>query len=105
MGLWREQVVKRLMRSGQWPTTRKNHLKFHGYCEVCGRKDSLEVHHIKPFVDNPSLENDPTNLITLCDGATSCHQVFGHLGDWKSYNPDIETDAAEWHIKFKERPE
>ncbi len=37
-----------------------------GYCEICGKKDDLQVHHI----DEDRNNNYPSNLITLCN---SCH--------------------------------
>jgi hypothetical protein len=33
--------------------------------------------------------------MTLCH---ECHFTFGHLGDWKSYNPEVEYDA-EHHLQ------
>lgn len=43
-----------------------------GYCQRCFAKygiytyDFLEVHHIKPRINNPELIFDENNLVTLC---------------------------------------
>ena len=47
-------------RSGHWPTLRKQFLEGK-VCAVCGGKEKLEAHHIKPFHLDPLLELDPTN--------------------------------------------
>lgn len=95
-------------RSGQWPRVRAEHLKLQPVCAVCGGKDKLEVHHQKPFHLDPSLELEPSNLITLCEakwlGGLNCHLVFGHLGNYKSFNASIRADAATWAQKFSTRP-
>lgn len=51
---------------------------------------------------NPERELDPSNLITLC--SNSCHIMFGHLMDFKSYNVKIKEDCAEWTTKIVDRP-
>ena len=74
---------------------------------MCGGKVKLEVHHKKPFHIHPELELDPTNFITLCEadkGGVNCHLLFGHLGNFKSLNDTVETDAAQWNTKIKSRP-
>lgn len=90
-------------RSPKWQTVRKNFLKTHGECAVCGEKKKLEVHHIKPFHEHPELELDENNLITLCEsdsGGVVCHLFFGHLGDYKKINPDVLDDAKEWRQRL-----
>jgi 5-methylcytosine-specific restriction endonuclease McrA len=94
-------------RSGHWPTIRKEHLKKNPVCAVCGGDKMLEVHHKLPFHLDPTLELNPVNLITLCeskDNGINCHLGVGHLGNFKSYNRDIEKDEAEWNQKIKNRP-
>ena len=95
-------------RSTHWPTVRKEHLAKCPTCAVCGSKDNLEVHHKQPFHLNPALELDPNNLITLCEskdiGGLNCHLIFGHLGSFKSFNKNVEEDAAAWNDKFKNKP-
>ena len=42
-----------------------------GYCEKCGSKKNLTIHHIKKVAEYPELKNNPDNCITLCK---KCHQ-------------------------------
>lgn len=94
-------------RSGHWPTVRKQHLEDHAECAVCGGTAKLEVHHIRPFHLHPALELEPTNLITLCEankGGVNCHLLFGHLGNFKSFNTSVIQDAMAWILKIKNRP-
>lgn len=94
-------------RSSKWPAARAQHLKYHPVCAVCGGAEKLEVHHIRPFHLHPELELDPTNFITLCEalkGGVNCHLFFGHLGNFKSFNTNVVTDAAQWQDKIKQRP-
>jgi len=72
-----------------------------GY-KACGRKEDLEVHHIIPVHKDPSKELDPNNLITLC--GKTCHLMFGHLMDYKSWNPNVEEDSELYLSKIKMRP-
>jgi 5-methylcytosine-specific restriction enzyme A len=88
-------------RSGHWPSVRAAYLHDHPTCEACGKAADLTVHHIVPFHIDPSRELDATNLITLCH---TCHLVFGHLGDYQSYNPNVREDAAAYLAKVKARP-
>jgi hypothetical protein len=82
-------------RSTHWHTVRAAHLIHHPCCEVCGAKKNLEVHHIKPFHENPELELDPSNLITLCENRDcKSHITLGHLGNYKLSNPHVREDAA-----------
>ncbi|MGA7781162.1 MAG: HNH endonuclease signature motif containing protein [Paraburkholderia sp.] len=94
-------------RSGKWPTVRKQHLALHPTCEVCGGTQKLEVHHRRPFHLHPNLELDPKNLVTLCEAnkdGVNCHLLFGHLGNFRSFNVDVLIDAALWLTKIKGRP-
>ena len=52
--LWRETVIKR-----------------DGHCVLCGSKEKLVAHHIKPFAEFPSLRTDIDNGVALCD---QCHR-------------------------------
>lgn len=90
-------------RSSKWASVRKNHLAQHPTCSVCGGTEKLEVHHIVPFHMNPELELDPTNLITLCESKSYgivCHLLIGHLGSYKTVNPDVIQDAQIWNKKL-----
>lgn len=94
-------------RSSHWPTVRKQHLAFHPTCELCGGSAKLEVHHIRPFHLHPDLELEPSNLITLCEAdkdGVNCHLLFGHLGNFKSFNVEVITDSTHWSEKIKHRP-
>ena len=45
-----------------------------GGCVLCGDKDGqLEIHHILPISEYPSLALDCKNLITLCQ---KCHRKY-----------------------------
>lgn len=91
-------------RSGHWPTVRKEHLEAHPACEVCGGLEKLEVHHIHPFHLHPDLELNPNNLVTLCevDPLLNCHRIFGHLDNFRGWNPDVIEDAKDWRKKFQQ---
>ena len=89
-------------RSPKWRKVRNEFIKNNNECAACGRDDDLEVHHIVPYHVDPSLELDHCNLITLC--GKHCHFIFGHLGDWKSWNKDVVEDTKNYHKKIINRP-
>ncbi len=93
-------------RSSEWPKVRAQHLALHPTCAACGSAhDKMEVHHKLPFHLDPSKELDPNNLITLCEHPSHiCHLIFGHLLDFRSYNPQVEQDAADYLEAVKSRP-
>jgi 5-methylcytosine-specific restriction protein A len=91
-------------RSGRWPGIRKEHLKQEPTCRVCGGIDDLEVHHILPFLLAPTLELSESNLITLCN-KHSCHLLFGHLGNFKSWNNRVREMSNDMLKKIKGRPQ
>jgi len=94
-------------RSGLWPSVRKQHLKRFPTCAVCGGTDTLEVHHIFPVHNHQELELNFQNLITLCESGKNgivCHRAIGHLGDYKSFNKDVEQDAYLLNKKIINRP-
>lgn len=109
MSVFREHIQKgvidvvRKKRSPKWRKVRKAHVTKFNCCAACGRTNGLEVHHIKDFSTDPSLELAPHNLITLCDKGTKCHLSFGHLGDWKSINPDAVEDSKWFREKVENR--
>ena len=93
-------------RSPQWQTTRKKHLKNQSKCAACGGNKTLEVHHIKSFNEHPELELDLDNLITLCESKSNgvvCHLFFGHLGNYKTINPNVLEDVKIWLEKITNR--
>jgi 5-methylcytosine-specific restriction protein A len=83
-----------VQRSTRWASVRDAFLEVHNECAVCGGGRFLEVHHIKPYHLFPEKELDIGNLIVLCDSpARRCHFVFGHLMDWRCYDPQIRNTA------------
>lgn len=103
--MFRLGVMGATPRSGKWAKVRAEHLRVKDKCSVCGGIKDLTVHHIKPFHLFPDLELDPTNLISLCEGnpVLNCHLFVGHLGSFKSWNPDVVKDANDWRIKIANR--
>lgn len=101
--VWKGKAKLLSKRSSKWPALRKSFLKIHGTCAACGGTEYLEVHHIEPFHENPELELNFNNLITLCDkpGKQNCHLEIGHLGNFKSKNPNVRADAKEKLKKSK----
>jgi|10_taG_2_1085330.scaffolds.fasta_scaffold454321_1 5-methylcytosine-specific restriction endonuclease McrA len=94
----REHVVKPLTRSKGWRKVRANYIKKNPVCAACGKKKKLQVHHIQDFSTHPEIELDHSNLITLCaNRGVNCHLTFGHLGSWRSINPNVESDAK-WYL-------
>lgn len=94
-------------RSPKWRSVRAKYLKANGKCAVCNGTKNLEVHHKQPFHVHPELELDPSNFITLCESGVNginCHLLVGHLGNYKSINLDVITDAALWNTKLTTRP-
>jgi 5-methylcytosine-specific restriction endonuclease McrA len=92
-------------RSHKWKNVRKEFLTNHPTCAICGGKENLQVHHIRPFHLFPDLELFESNLMTLCEGSKNHHLEFGHLENFKSYNPSIKEDATVWYNKIKNRPQ
>jgi len=94
-------------RSNKWPKVRAAHLAKYPTCAVCGGNKKLEAHHRRPFHLHPELELEETNLITLCEskhGGINCHLAIGHLGNFRSYNSNVEEDAAHLYKEIKDRP-
>jgi len=92
------------VRSPRWETVRKNHLKSFPTCAACGCSERLQVHHIVPFHVDRSLELEPDNLLTLCEGKGEhqCHLNIGHLGNFKNYNPKVVEDSENFLDRIKE---
>ena len=89
------------LRSSNWPTIRKQHIKKHPFCIACNSTKNLEVHHVKPYQLYPELELDPSNLVTLCK---THHLVFGHLTDYHSWNEAVVEDSNWYLQKVKNKP-
>ena len=91
-------------RSSKWSQVRNAFLKKHPFCEVCGINKNLAVHHEKPFNAFPALELLESNLLVLCESAgMQCHITFGHLGNYRFYNPTVRQDVKLWREKVKSR--
>ena len=101
----REKIVKKVTRSSAWPKVEKAHLVDHDFCAACGSKKRLQVHHCVPFHDNPALELDPTNLITLCMDTPECHLKIGHGGAFKQFNPNVVADCLMVTLHPEQRPD
>ena len=94
----------RTRRSPKWHALEQAFLKDHPACEICGRTEHLQVHHKTPFHIDPSKELDPDNLIVLCEPpgrVFKCHLIFGHVGNFRLWNPQVAQDAVEWAAKLK----
>lgn len=97
----RQLISLCLGRSWRWPAVRDEHLRKHPECAACGADVNLVVHHMEPVHIAPGRELDPTNLMTMC---ARCHLFVGHLGSFRSWNRNVETDAAIWRRKIRSRP-
>jgi len=71
---------------------RIEHLRVEPACIVCGTRVHVEVHHVEAFHAKPELELEPSNLVTLC---RRDHFVFGHLLDFRAWDPDVRA-----HVKI-----
>ena len=94
--------VGKKRRSKLWPKVRNRHIELYPQCAVCDGVKKTQVHHIKDFSENPELELELSNLITLCM-KKRCHIFLGHLNNFKSINPDILNDAQYWNRKIRNR--
>jgi len=83
------------LRSPEWHHVEVLFLHNHDECVACGGKEHLNVHHKKPFHLFPSMELEPSNLITLCMGeGRHCHLLLGHGDNFQAWNPEVERDAS-----------
>ena len=91
-------------RSPKWSEVRRGYIALYPNCAVCDKKGTIlssnEAHHCVPFHLQPEMELNPKNLITLC---REHHLFFGHLGNFKSINENVELDCALWFLKIKNR--
>jgi len=79
-------------RGENWGEQRKAALQRDSHqCRECGKKDSLAVHHIRPFhywshyIEANALDN----LVTLCN---VCHGVYEQR--WYKEHPDLAADRC-----------
>ena len=101
--LWlRPKIILALQqRASQWRAIRQAHLTKEPACAACGRTAGLAVHHVVPVSFDERKQLDPHNLLTLC--AHPCHLVFGHLGSYHCYNPDVRRMTAEYRRAVAKR--
>ena len=100
-------------RSPHWPAVEKHFIAANPVCLLCGKGKAdgveLNAHHKYPFsyiigLGRPDLELDFRNLRTLCVlPAHEHHCLVGHLGNYKSYNPELEKMVALCRGKDKEQ--
>ena len=93
-------------RSPKWREVRKQFLEDNPYCAVCGGKKKNEIHHKELFNLRPDLELELTNLINLCERkkyGVNCHLFVGHLGNYRSANPNVVEDAEIWREKLQNK--
>ena len=89
-------------RSTKWRGVRNEFLRGKS-CIVCGGKRYLIAHHIVPFHLAPDLELVESNLLPLCEAGrfgVHCHQLIGHLGNFRRINSNVLADAAYWHQRL-----
>lgn len=98
---WFKKQIYDYSRSPKWSNVRKEHIQNQPFCQACLRKKDLEVHHIIPYHIDQNQELNPDNLITLC---SSCHLLFGHLMDYKSWNENVVNDCKNFSSKIQSRP-
>lgn len=93
-------------RSPHWPAVEKAHLADQPGCAVCGKTDSVNVHHCFPFevgrhLGYPSTELWPDDLITLCETEhlkpeNNHHLLVGHGGDFECTNLNVREDVIRY---------
>lgn len=93
---WCAKNVRRLWRVIK---AMRTYRKEHPRCEITGRK-GVHVHHIEPVHVRPDLADDPANFISLCPKA---HEIVGHGGNWKHWNPRVVTDSQSLRIGIERK--
>jgi len=97
------KAPKGAKRSRTWRKVRAKFIKENPRCFVCGSKKKVEIHHKIPFHLAPDLELVVDNLVSLCQNkrfGIRCHQLLGHLGNYRKINISIEEDVAIWRRKL-----
>src|SRR5271157_2483569 len=101
-----QPLLKNVKRSSKWPGVMHKFLKDHPACEVCGKTDAVNVHHVFPFdyainLDFPSLELLIENLVTLCETESgkpeeNHHLEIGHGGRFADCNLQVREDIKKY---------
>lgn len=89
----KREVQKAEGRDPKWPAARSRWLKKNAVCAACGERRKPQVHHVVPVHEDPSLELDPKNFITLC-AFNLCHLRIGHGGSYRHWAPNVRELAA-----------
>jgi hypothetical protein len=63
----------------------------------------LKANTVLPYHVDPNRELLEDNLMTLCEGPGNCHYVWGHLLNWKAYNPTVVDDTKAFLEKVNKR--
>jgi 5-methylcytosine-specific restriction endonuclease McrA len=95
-------------RSPLWGKVRAAHLLKEPVCQICGGTKKITVHHLLPYHVDRTLELDPTNLMTLCEGAGNGnhHLIFGHFGNYATkWNTAMLATAMVWRPRFEAKTE
>lgn len=90
-------VLSSSERSPEWRELRNEFIRENPRCAVCDSESDVQAHHVKMYKFWPNLELDKTNLVTLCTSKRlgfNCHQMIGHGGSFKYYNPFVKEDIA-----------
>ena len=97
-----------IQRSPHWSAVVKSFLKKDSKCDVCQESTiwsgifAHQVHHIHAFhfcvlLGRPDLELDHRNLCILCQVPGQHHHLLiGHLGEFRSYNPQVAEFAQRY---------
>ena len=92
-------------RSPKWESFKRDYERLHPKeCAICGSTSKCQLHHKLPYHLHLELELDPQNVLWLCEASGNHHLWFGHLGNFQSFNSEIEVDAKVWNSKIKNRP-
>lgn len=67
-----------------YPQWRNKVLTRDKVCQCCGHDDKLEVHHLFGYKENPSLQTNTGNGVTLCK---FCHAKYHSIYGLKNINP------------------
>jgi 5-methylcytosine-specific restriction endonuclease McrA len=78
-----------MRQNRKWLDLQRKHRRNNPNCAICGTNQNIEIHHILPFKENPELELDENNLISLCGKYNNCHLIHGHLGNYNNYNRNL----------------
>lgn len=82
----------KVYQSEKWKNIKNAHLMEYPICEICGKELAEDVHHIKTFLVNNSIDiekaYDPDNLLSICK---KCHGKL-HSKKNKNINNNIEED-------------